>query len=140
MGHPEHSPLAKVLKSRHPPLKPKGGLPNNNFIFKRLLGGGVVGEGGVGGDEEEFAKVALAEAADFVAKGGGALEFEFLGGLAHLRFELLDDTAEIVLGADDVGLEIVGGNGEVVGFDDARRAPCRRTLMMDCGVMLCSML
>src|SRR5579862_718633 len=100
-----------------PPATPADGAPADTSKPK-ALGGGVVDEGGVGGGGEKFAKVALAEAADFVAEGGGAFELEFFGGFAHLRFELFDDAAKIVLGADDVGLEVVGGNGQVVGFND----------------------
>ena len=43
--------------------------------------------------EKEAGEVALLQRADAVAQGGGALELEFLGGFAHLDFELREDFA-----------------------------------------------
>ena len=50
-----------------------------------------------GGD---YAEVALLQAADAVAQSGGALEFEILGGFAHLRFELNDGLLQLLFVGD----------------------------------------
>ena len=58
---------------------------------------------------------------------GGALEFEFLGGFAHLGFELGDGLLQFVLVGDVADGHIVRRDGDVIGFDDSRRAACPRT-------------
>ena len=63
------------------------------------------------GGRKNCAEVALLQGADAVAEGGGALEFEILGGFAHLRFELSDGLEQLRFGGDFA--------------DDARRPPGR---------------
>ena len=61
----------------------------------------------------------MLQGADAIAEGGGAFEFEILGGFAHLGFELGDGLEEFVFGGDVADDGIFGGNGEVIGFDDS---------------------
>ena len=59
---------------------------------------------------------------------GGFLELEFLGGFAHLRFQLRDSTcisfASLVIRPMR---GIFDGHGHVIGFDDGAPASCPRT-------------
>src|SRR5215467_4613176 len=62
---------------------------------------------GIGLARKESCHVFLLEVADAVAKLGGAFEFEFLGGFAHLLFELLEQFGKLlfVFDAGSRGIE-----------------------------------
>src|ERR1700690_95813 len=82
--------------------------------------------GGIGpGDcrRKNGAHVALLEGAYAVAQGGRAFEFEIFGGGAHLGFELDDGLLQFVFGGDFADDGVFGGDGPVVGFDDAGELP-----------------
>ncbi len=83
--------------------------------LRSLLRFGHQGDFG-GGD---YAEVALLERADAIAEAGGALEFEILGGFAHLGFELNDGLLQFMLVGDVADGHFVRRDRDVIRFHDS---------------------
>src|SRR5690242_13488948 len=78
---------------------------------------------GIGLARKKSRHVFLFQGVDAVAELGGTFVFEFLGGFAHLLFELLEQFSELLFvfdsGSRGVESLLVQGDGNIVGFDDA---------------------
>src|SRR5215472_335211 len=102
-------------------LEESGGTGELRPCCSRALLDGI--RTGIGLAGKQPRHVFLLQRADAVAELGGALEFKFLGGFAHLFFELLEQLSELLLVLDFGGCRVeslvVDRNGNVVGFYNA---------------------